>query len=177
MSITTTPANPKSKPKARKTPATRKKSTKAKRAVDDALAKAAIDKAREEHKQSRAAEDGGIRLPQVKGPDVERSMDADGGGVYMSKEDLYHLLHLQSEYQRTEQEIALTSKDLQNAELAYLKKQLEVGKRRGAAQVAHAEARGKLQRLHQALERCYGINMSRITFDDETGLIGSRTDG
>ena len=171
------PADPKAKAKPRKTAATRKKAEEAKREASDAAAEGKREVAKAVHREFKDEEDGGAGLPSVKGPDLERSMDEEDGALYMSMEDLYHLLHLQSEFLSSEKSIEICRKDMANAELAYLRKQLEVGKRTTTAQVENVKARAKLQRLHQALERSYKIKMSRITFDDETGLIRSRDDG
>jgi hypothetical protein len=175
MTETTTETAPKKPPK--RTTAAKKKRATAKKAA--AKAKAEADRAakREAFRQGKDEEEGGEGLPRVKGPDVDRSMDDEDGNMYMSMEDLYRLLHLQSEFHRTQGVIKLCQKDLQNAELEYLRKQLEVSKRVGAAQVAHAKAGGDLRRLHEAIELAYGVKMSQITFDDETGMIRSRNDG
>jgi hypothetical protein len=109
----------------------------------------------------------------IAGPDP-RSVN---GEQYLHPEDMYRLMFLQTDFRLAGSEVHRAKAELEKAELEYLKKQLEIGKRHTAARVAEQTAKGKLTVFHAALEAGYGIKIKDISFDDESGLIHQRPRG
>lgn len=151
-------------------PATKKRRTRAKRSVQVEQQHGDREAKRERDRQdatTKEADKAGANLEPVIGFD-ERTSDTES---YLHPEDMLRLLLYQARVQQTILRQQSAKIELDNAELAYLKRQLEIGKRHSAAAHEHAATLGKLHRLHASIEGAYGIKLKTITFDDETGLI------
>jgi hypothetical protein len=150
--------------------------TEKKKAVKKAAKKAKLVKQKgdravrqETHRQDTKTEEAiaAANLPKMVGPD-KRSSEAE---QYLHPEDMLRLLLAQSEYLRAKNATESAKDKLKTAELEYLKKRAEIGAEHNTANVSLAAARGKLERTRIAVQTTYKIQLNKITFDDETGLI------
>jgi ribosomal 50S subunit-recycling heat shock protein len=96
--------------------------------------------------------------------------------TYLHPQDMLRLLLYQTQVREAVTRIQNHKAELENAELSYLKRQLEIGKRHSAASIEHASALKKLRHFHSSIETAYEIKLSNISFDDETGLIFQRVE-
>lgn len=126
---------------------------------------ARVEAHRQDAKTEKAIDDG--ELPPIKGHD-DRS---DEDEKYFHPEDMLRLLLLQMKVESCGKDKAAAASALSISELQWLSQQQKIGQRHAAASREQATAHGELKRFHAALEQGYGITLSKITFDDTTGLI------
>lgn len=91
--------------------------------------------------------------------------------LYLSSRDRLELMLLQERLQHSETKCRKSRSDLDRHEAQYLYQRARLAEMASGSEIERAKAEAILIKYHKDIERAYGVKITEITFDTETGLI------